>query len=737
MFGLSRAPRRVTRRAASRAPLAIAVRAACESLESRRLLAAYNLEIVARSGDLDSRGEVISQLDSPSINESGRVAYAGRVPNGSGVFTSGFGDAGPSDRLSFGPSPTRVFGTPQINDAGQVVAANRSFSNAAGVIDGINVFNANVPGASTLVVSETTAQPTPPGNVGRYIGLESPSIDNAGNVAYLGETQRSAGGGGAISQSVYAFPAGAARGGEEFVRSYDDDPGAIRAAGAAATLGGSVLYYDGLALGNGKYVLRDALQTRTLLSTGATFDALGPRPGFSDQGTYVAFWGSLTEAGAAANGTTPGEGIFVYDVINQALTRLAGLSANGQLDPGERGDTNGNGVLDPAETTDVNFNGVLDDAELDNGRFSDFEPEADLGVGVNADQVSVAFLATSAFNDLTDADEINVDAKGVWTAVIDAPPVEGLQGNLFPIGQRLVVDANDPSLGFADGFNVSFSLNDPINDSLDVTFAATDGTDTLIGRAKVGPTTVVLSIGADARDPFDGSGGDVRGDKDVGLFTDAWAKIPGTHVELPVIRRAFDIGSFGVILDAIQTIYLAPGDRLVFHSSGHGGYNPSAPDGTGPEPSAFPPDPRRDGNPPPTIETKGNEWLFYDRGNLPSDGSDNDFTFDDGLITDDTLAEVFAGPRFSDVDKLFVLDACFAGGFWQNDPSATDRDLASLPRTALFAGASEEDYALDRHPRICCGSCGDRPDLYGSRPADQRLHRPSVNVAGGRRPTSL
>ncbi len=105
------------------------------------------------------------------------------------------------------------------------------------------------------------------------------------------------------------------------------------------------------------------------------FTVLGERPSISDDGQYVVFYGELSQAGAdqlTFNGspTTPGKGIFIAvnsnDVWN--INRVAGISNNGFLDPGESYfDSNFNGQFDPqsGETDEGIISGFLPDEHID------------------------------------------------------------------------------------------------------------------------------------------------------------------------------------------------------------------------------------------------------------------------------------------------------------------------------------------------------------------------------------
>jgi len=78
------------------------------------------------------------------------------------------------------------------------------------------------------------------------------------------------------------------------------------------------------------------------------FSFIGNLPAISDNGQFVAFYAVMTEEGANNKVDNPGPGIFVRNNLTQRIFRLCGISANGQLDPGETYiDINNNGVFDP------------------------------------------------------------------------------------------------------------------------------------------------------------------------------------------------------------------------------------------------------------------------------------------------------------------------------------------------------------------------------------------------------
>lgn len=110
------------------------------------------------------------------------------------------------------------------------------------------------------------------------------------------------------------------------------------------------------------------------------------------------------------------------------------------------------------------------------------------------------------------------------------------------------------------------------------------------------------------------------------------------------------------IENALDGFDVSPGDNVVFFYSGHGGGH----------------------------ETDGavDESLYVTR------------RADTGRVLDDELTAYFLDPTrrdsWRDVNKLFILDSCHSGGFWDGE----DADLSSLDHVALLAAAQELKVAL-------------------------------------------
>jgi len=62
-------------------------------------------------------------------------------------------------------------------------------------------------------------------------------------------------------------------------------------------------------------------------------------------------------------------------------------------------------------------------------------------------------------------------------------------------------------------------------------------------------------------------------------------------------------------------------------------------------------------------------------------------------LSDDAFRQLFADPAWQGVNKLFIMDTCFSGGFWGTTTYGDTGDLATLDRTALIAGSTEGNFS--------------------------------------------
>ena len=104
----------------------------------------------------------------------------------------------------------------------------------------------------------------------------------------------------------------------------------------------------------------------------------------------------------------------------------------------------------------------------------------------------------------------------------------------------------------------------------------------------------------------------------------------------------------------------------------------------------------------------GDNLIFFYSGH--GSGSETDPSVDESLaptllarIVDDDLAGWFLDAsrrdKWADVNKLFILDSCYSGGFWNGE----DADLSALDRMALLAASSEMGLAASNPDADCQG----------------------------------
>ncbi|MCC6123918.1 MAG: caspase family protein [Pirellulales bacterium] len=97
-----------------------------------------------------------------------------------------------------------------------------------------------------------------------------------------------------------------------------------------------------------------------------------------------------------------------------------------------------------------------------------------------------------------------------------------------------------------------------------------------------------------------------------------------------------------------------------------------------------------------SVVKPGDSFIFYYSGHGtggPGEGV-QDFInpVRSGGCQDNTLASIFSGGSFAEVNKYFLIDACHSEGMWMND-SAGDRDLQTLAKISFLGSSSEGNVA--------------------------------------------
>jgi hypothetical protein len=313
-FGIASKSRRVARRPVRKSLIGLLL----EGLEERACPSAlYNYDIIAQTG----QNNLVSISPGASINDSGKVAFVANQSAGQSVYV-GDGSAA-AQVISFAsPSSNRTYGAEvQINDSDQVSAVD--------IVSGgiplrlARIWNADSPGSNIIIARGST----PPLNNTYFDGLGNfSSISNDGQLAFAG-----------LNGTLW----------EIHLSNSLVQPGDTSTLVATLT---TPVFFRQMAANGGRVVIgeRQGTTTRILdnftpgdIASTANGDwaALGVRPGISDDGNTVAFYGDLTAAGAAAINAAqpnapslqPGQGIFasVPTGSGHVIIRVVGTGGQG------------------------------------------------------------------------------------------------------------------------------------------------------------------------------------------------------------------------------------------------------------------------------------------------------------------------------------------------------------------------------------------------------------------------
>ena len=315
--------------------------AIAEGLESRTLLSVfYDLSVIAKTGDQTSGDQTITSIGNASVNDAGQVAFDASITGGTGVLV---GDGLSAAKLiTFSPTATRQFSFPQINNAGQVSAADR-VSGSPPVYFVRTWDSTNPPSFQVDATSNSSpGQPASP-----FDSVLVPSLASDGGVGFVALVPQ-AGSGDLTKLEYVAPPIIGSNGNQQAIALATLSGGGFRPMAAA---GGRVVVFSGSGGSGSLLVGRASAPDNPLVlasTSSGNWSSLGQAPGISDDGQVVAFYGTLTPAGAASVNARqpnlpvlqPGAGVFAYvDDSGQSgtypsLIRVAGEPVGGRNELG-------------------------------------------------------------------------------------------------------------------------------------------------------------------------------------------------------------------------------------------------------------------------------------------------------------------------------------------------------------------------------------------------------------------
>jgi uncharacterized repeat protein (TIGR01451 family) len=381
----------------------------------------YRFDVAAAPG----QASLTDVSQSPSINDSGVVAFTGQTASGNGIFLSDLSGATPRNITSTFTSPSRFFtGTPQINNSNQVIAYDRLVDTSVRYL--IKRWDGAAANPQPAVVVAGS----------NYVGLNDfdalypfASVNNNNQAAFNAEKIVGATANEELVTGLrptfqqLPLPQAAAA----LRPMVADDGHVIVRAGGRTT--DPIILYD--------YTLAAASATG-IASAATGFTTLGRSPGISDDGKVIVFYGV----------NSVGAGIFVSLDFGTGTRQVFRLAGHRQVEDLYHGG-NDDGVCDAGET--------CKDGELGFGAtsatpifFTSFDADSRIAVanqsigpaagGIEDDSFVVSFIGTP--NSASTAPQYFSDQKGLWTMRVD---VKRVGGNLLikPFTAIPVVQIND------------------------------------------------------------------------------------------------------------------------------------------------------------------------------------------------------------------------------------------------------------------------------------------------------
>lgn len=454
-----------------------------------------DLHVIARTG----QAGLTTINNCISINNGGLVAFRGITADGWGSFTAD--GSGPRAVRPISGN-TMVQPNLQLNDDGLLIGRRGAFFVTVDPVwsyvpffgwvlvapgysesfDFLQTWAADGTGNMNLVAegrSRTDGQTLQTYKIGPFSSVGwGVTMNNVGQIAFLADQ-----GSGFTSEYVLATPK---------ADGFHTVACPLSAQPMMADDGLIVLRYGRNATDPIVLLNYDLSLAENIASSASGFTALGRMPGISDDGRFIAFYGDLSEGGAALQNSSPGPGVFMSypTTLGRGIKRIAG-------------------ALSPCRGATLNG----------------FEPN--MRVGVNTDNDSgealAVFVATSA-----------AGKKGVYTSRLD--PSSGAVA-----GPSLLIEQGDQVGGL--GAVEDLSLYDSINTRGEVAFWIRAGAVEAVVRAEAPPVPQLRPIPIQS----------VFNSQPEAASPDAFALVAGKDL---VVRIFFDTGMKGPATEARAVVCL-------------------------------------------------------------------------------------------------------------------------------------------------------------------------------------